>query len=76
MRVELQRVDDAVKDDWEEATRKLLRLEDFLLDSEHKRPLITPQNLEEILYDRSATGIEDILSAVLQFFEKMAIAAV
>jgi hypothetical protein len=76
MRVELQRVDDAVKDDWEEATRKLLRLEDFLLDSEHKRPLITPQNLEEILYDRSATGIEDILSAVLQFFEKMAMAAV
>lgn len=74
--MELQRVDDAVKDDWEEATRKLLRLEDFLLDSEHKRPLITPQNLEEILYDRSATGIEDILSAVLQFFEKMAIAAV
>jgi hypothetical protein len=76
MRVELQRVDDAVKDDWEEATRKLLRLEDFLLDSEHKRPVITPQNLEEILYDRSATGIEDILSAVLQFFEKMAMAAV
>lgn len=47
-----------------------------MLDSEHKRPVITPQNLEEILYDRSATGIEDILSAVLQFFEKMAIAAV
>jgi hypothetical protein len=76
MRVELQRVDDAVKDDWEEATRKLLRLEDFLLDSEHKRPVITPQNLEEILYDRSATGIEDISSAALQFLEKMAMAAV
>jgi hypothetical protein len=56
--VELQRVDDVAKDDWEEATSKLFRLEDFLLDSKHKRPVITPQNLEEILYDRSATSIE------------------
>jgi hypothetical protein len=76
IKVELQRVDDVVKDDWEEATSKLLRLEDFLLDSRHKRPVITPQNVEDILHDRSATGIEDILSAVLQFFEKMAMAAV
>jgi hypothetical protein len=58
IKVVLQRVDDVVKDDWEETTSKLLRLEDFLLDSKHKRSVITPQNLEEILYDRSATSME------------------
>ncbi|KAG9185817.1 hypothetical protein G6011_07148 [Alternaria panax] len=75
-KTELQRVGNVIEDGWEEASSKVLWLEDVLSDNKQEKHVITQQDLEEILHNKKALRApKDVFSAVLRLSAGMAMIA-